>query len=134
MFPYKREKLIIMIKLKKEDFIKLPSNLSYKSDLEEIFEEMSVLDLDSDDSDDDENDIVIFQRVDFKSPGAIIYGHHKGYGREFLIKFSDESLFHANVYEFNNMYEDGNRITLCGWDYNLIVNTDTKEVKKINVR
>ncbi len=119
-----------MIKLKKEDFVKLPSNLSYRSDLEEIFDNIAVLDLDTD----QEEMIAIFQRVDYKSPNINIYGHHKGYGREFLIKFNDESLYHAHVYEFDNMYADENKITLCGWDYNLIVNTDTREVKKINVR
>jgi len=51
----------------------------------------------------------------------------------FILK-KDDKLYYLNVYQINNYYKDGNKITFCGWDYNIIVNIKKMTSKTINVR
>lgn len=51
----------------------------------------------------------------------------------YVLKKNDD-LYYFNVYQSNEYYQDDNKLTFTGWDYNIIINIENMKSKTKNIR
>jgi hypothetical protein len=112
-----------IINLKKDDSINLLE--IEKDSFDEIFDYQKEYDF-------NENEIMRFKKVETLNNGVEVFYAIKDED-SFLIK-KEEELYFLNVYQSNEYYEDDNKLTFTGWDYNIIVNLNTITAKTKYVR
>ena len=51
----------------------------------------------------------------------------------YVLKKND-NLYYFNVYQSNEYYQDDNKLTFTGWDYNIIINIENMKSNTKNIR
>lgn len=95
------------------------------------FEEYVIGELDED----DEDDYTPFMKSgEYQINGETVTSFTSADNDEYNIIVKGTKNYFIYIYQPNNEYKDGNKLTMTGWDYNIIVDMSNMTFKRKNVR
>lgn len=99
-----------------------------KDDFEDIFEYNSEEDYNG-------NVFIRFVKLDdceFNESKVIIFSNPKN--EDIYLLKKEDKIYFINVYQSGEYYQDDNKLTFTGWDYNIIINIEKMTAKTQNIR
>lgn len=110
-----------LLKLKSEDDINLLG--LDKTYYQELFDYYSEEDYDG------SYFIRFIKSEEFKNKGESIILFDSPKNEDIFLLKKSEKLYFLNIYQSNNYYQDDDKLTFTGWDYNIIVNLNDMSAK-----